>query len=156
MSFVCRALCLVVGVSLVGAFGAQVMALGAKLRGLNAFSEDAAARADALWTRWWSLLGGDAGDVEGGTNRVIGGVVVLVAALVIANVVKGLYWAAVSAEARDWARSIATGPARRWSVARWTVRGGAITLVWATLHRRAGPVAIERAQSRASALTAAQ
>ncbi|NLF05370.1 MAG: hypothetical protein GX593_10285, partial [Actinomycetales bacterium] len=133
VSFGSRGLSLVVGVLLVVLCGEQVMALGARLRGVATWAQSGAERADALWTTWWGLFGSDAGDVVGGTNRVIGGVIVLVAAVVVANVAKSLYWGAVGAEARDWARSLATGVPRRWSVRYWTVRGGAIFVVWAAL-----------------------
>ncbi|MDQ2624225.1 MAG: hypothetical protein M3Y20_03590 [Actinomycetota bacterium] len=133
VSFGCRGLALLVGVVLVAASGTQVMALGARLRGTATWSQSAAERADALWTRWWELFGGHAGDVVGGTDRVVGGLVVLVAAVVVANLVKSLYWGAVGAEARDWALSVATGEARRWTTARWIARGGVIVLVWAAL-----------------------
>jgi len=134
VSFACRGLSLLAGVLLVALCGTQVMALGARLRDVASWTRGGAERADALWTTWWELFGGQAGDVVGGTNRVIGAVVVLVAAVVVANLAKGLYWGAVAAEARDWAASIADGGApRRWSVARWTVRGGAIVLAWAVL-----------------------
>lgn len=133
VSFVCRGLAVVLGIVLISVCGHRVMALGARLRGTTPWAEDAAARADALWTRWWELFGGTAGDVVGGTNRVIGGFLVLLAVLLVANLAKSLYWGAVEAEARDWALSLAEGEPRRWSVARWTRRGGAVVLVWAAL-----------------------
>jgi|GEM_PF-5419832 len=134
VSFACRGLAVLAGIVLVSASGTQVMALGAWLRGVGEWAESAATWAGDRWALWWGLLGGEAGDVVGGTNRVIGGVVVLVAAAVVANVVKALYWGAVGAEARDWALSIAAGgAARRWTTARWSVRGAVIVLVWAGL-----------------------
>lgn len=134
VSFGCRAAALVSGLVLAVVCGAQVMSLGARLRGIGTWADDAATWAGERWGQWWALLGGEAGDVVGGTNRVIGTVVVLAAALVVANVVKAMYWAAVAAEARDWAASIADGGApERWSVRRWVVRGGAVALVWAAL-----------------------
>src|SRR5690606_16130970 len=126
VSFVCRGLAVVLGIVLISVCGHRVMALGARLRGTTPWAEDAAARADALWTRWWELFGGTAGDVVGGTNRVVGGFLVLLAVLLVANLAKSLYWGAVEAEARDWALSLAEGEPRRWSVARWTRRGGAV------------------------------
>lgn len=134
VSFGCRVGTIVAGMVLALTCGAQVMALGARLRGIGAWADDAATWAGERWGQWWALLGGEAGDVVGGTDRVIGTVVVLVAATGIANVAKALYWAAVGAEARDWAASIASGGSpERWPVRRWVVRGGAVVVLWAAL-----------------------
>lgn len=134
VSFGCRAGTIVAGLLLAVLCGGQVMALGAWLRGIGAWADDAATWAGERWGRWWALLGGEAGDVVGGTDRVIGTVVVLAATLVVANVAKALYWAAVGAEARDWAASIARGGApERWPVRQWVVRGGAVAVLWAVL-----------------------
>lgn len=134
VSFACRAVAVAAGFVLVAVCGAQVMALGARLRDVGTWADDAAAWAGERWGQWWALLGGEAGDVVGGTNRVIGTVVVLAAALVVANLAKAMYWAQVGAEARDWAASIADGGSPvRWTVRRWVVRGGAVALVWAGL-----------------------
>ena len=131
VSFACRGLALVAGLGLVVFAGPQVMSIGAKLRGIGPWAETAATWAGEQWGRWWALLGGEAGNVVGGTNRVIGGVGVRVAAILVANIVKARYWGAVDAEARDWARSIAWGGApRRWTTGRWVVRGGVVVLVW--------------------------
>jgi len=135
VSFACRGGALVTAIVLVAACGAQIMALGAWLRGMAGWAESAATWVGEKWALWWALIDGEAGDVVGGTNRVIGGVVVLLAAIVIANIVKGLYWGAVGAEARVWALSLTVKPKNpdRWSVGRWTARGGLILLLWAAL-----------------------
>ena len=129
----CRALTILLWLGLVVGAGRQVTALGSRLRGLGPLSGELAGRADALWTRWWSLLGGEPGDVAGGTDRVVGALVLLSAALLVARTLEGVYGAAVEAEARTWVRSLPGGRVRRWSTRRWTLLGAAVLVPWAVV-----------------------